>query len=135
MTGSALPHAQSWRRFIPWRKLSMVTLLLTCVGLASGSLWLVERGVQDLDDRLELRRQALWGFESLRQRVVRFRNRRHDELAAEREEIEIAYALVAEDWQRERPIGGLDPMLRESANDLELVFVPVENGSDGDRSK
>ncbi len=90
---------------IPWRRLTLLSVLLTCASLAFGSLWLVESGVKDLDERLELRRQALWGFESLRQRVARYPNRRGDELAAEREEIEFAYALVVRDWQLERPVG------------------------------
>ena len=122
-------------RLIPWNRLAVMGLLLACASFVSGSLWLVESGVQDLDGRIELRRQAIWEFESLRQRVANYHNRRDFELAAERKEIELSYVQLARDWRSEQPIAGLFPMLRSSHQHLQLVLASTDGSRDGDREQ
>jgi len=106
-------------------------LVLFCAVVTSGGLWLVETGVNKFDRRLELRRQSLQGFESLRYRVLQFHDREQAALEEERANINRSFARLIEDWHEEPPVGGLAPVLRTRNSQLELVLLPSKPGQRG----
>lgn len=103
-------------------------LVIFCAATTSGSLWLVESGLYRFDNRLEMRRQSLQGFESLRYRVLQYHDREETALEEERANIDRSYARLLEDWQEEPPMRGLSPVLRSRDSRLELVLLPSTTG-------
>ncbi len=99
-------------------------LVIFCAATTSGSLWLVESGLYRFDNRLEMRRQSLQGFESLRYRVLQYHDREETALEEERANINRSYARLLEDWLEEPPLRGLSPVLRSRDSRLELVLLP-----------
>ena len=113
--------------------MGVAALVLLCAATTSGGLWLVESGVSRFDRSLELRRQSLQGFESLRYRVLQFHDREQAALEEERSNIDRSYARLLEDWKKEPPIAGLSPVLRTRSSRLELVLLESEESSGSER--
>jgi hypothetical protein len=113
--------------------MGVASLVLFCAVTTSGSLWLVESSVDRFDQRLEMRRQSMQGFESLRYRVLQFHDREETALEEERANIDRSYAELLEDWREEPPILGLSPVLRLRDSRLELVLLPTQADSGSER--